>query len=155
MAARQDQVVRLHIVTGKGGTGKTTVAAAMAMALASGGHRVLLVEVEGRQGISQTFDVPPLATEEIRIAGAAGGGEVWGLSVDAKATVEFYRQHRAERLDEIRAALKAGDTQPRQVVERVYADVPKEVWPYAELSVRAQLDYLQYRSADGGRNVTE
>jgi len=92
MAARQDQVVRLHIVTGKGGTGKTTVAAAMAMALASGGHRVLLVEVEGRQGISQTFDVPPLATEEIRIAGAAGGGEVWGLSVDAKAALIEYLQ---------------------------------------------------------------
>ena len=87
MSARTTSGVRLHIVTGKGGTGKTTVAAAMAMALASGGHRVLLVEVEGRQGISQTFDVPPLATEEIRIAGAAGGGEVWGLSVDAKAAL--------------------------------------------------------------------
>ena len=77
------------------------------------------------------------------------------LVPDAKATVDFYRQHRAERLDEVRAALKAGDTQPRQIVERVYADVPKAVWPAAELSVRAQLDYLQYRSADGGRNVTE
>ena len=60
-----------------------------------------------------------------------------------------------ERLDEVRAALAAGDTEPRQVVERVYADVPREVWPYAELSVRAQLDYLQYRSPDGGRNVNE
>ncbi len=92
MAARTSSGVRLHIVTGKGGTGKTTVAAAMAMALASGGHRVLLVEVEDRQGISQTFDVPPLATEEIRIAGAAGGGEVWGLSVDAKAALIEYLQ---------------------------------------------------------------
>jgi glyoxylase-like metal-dependent hydrolase (beta-lactamase superfamily II) len=73
---------------------------------------------------------------------------------DAKATVDFYRQHRAERLEEVRAALEAGDIEPRQVVERVYADVPREVWPYAELSVRAQLDYLRYRSADGGRNVT-
>jgi len=77
------------------------------------------------------------------------------LVPDAKATVAFYREHRAERLDEIRAALAAGDTEPRQVVERVYADVPREVWPYAELSVRAQLDYLRYRSAGGGRNVTE
>ena len=92
MAARTSSGVRLHIVTGKGGTGKTTVAAAMAMALASGGGRVLLVEVEGRQGISQTFDVPPLATGEVRIAGAAGGGEVWGLSVDAKAALIEYLQ---------------------------------------------------------------
>ena len=47
---------RLHVVTGKGGTGKTTVAAALALALATGGRRVLLIEVEGRQGIAQLFD---------------------------------------------------------------------------------------------------
>ncbi len=77
------------------------------------------------------------------------------LVPDASATVRFYLDHRAERLDEVRPALAAGDTEPRQVVERVYADVPREVWPYAELSVRAQLDYLRYRSPDGGRNVNE
>ena len=52
--------VRLHVVTGKGGTGKTTAAAALALALATGGGRVLLMEVEGRQGIAQLFDRPPL-----------------------------------------------------------------------------------------------
>jgi anion-transporting ArsA/GET3 family ATPase len=84
--------VRLHIVTGKGGTGKTTVAAALALALASEGRRVLLAEVEGRQGISQTFDVAPLAATEARIAHAAHGGEVFGLSVDAKAALLEYLQ---------------------------------------------------------------
>src|SRR4051812_40065672 len=54
--------VRLHVVTGKGGTGKTTVAAALALALATDGRRVLLVEVEGRQGLAQLFDVPQLPT---------------------------------------------------------------------------------------------
>ncbi|MEP6648556.1 MAG: MBL fold metallo-hydrolase [Lapillicoccus sp.] len=77
------------------------------------------------------------------------------LLPDAKAAVRFYLEHRAQRLDEVRAALAAGDTEPRQVVERVYADVPREVWPAAELSVRAQLDYLRYRPDDGGRNVNE
>ncbi len=48
------------MVTGKGGTGKTTVAAALAIALATGGKRVLLAEVEGRQGIAQLFDTQPL-----------------------------------------------------------------------------------------------
>ena len=56
--------VRLHVVSGKGGTGKTTVAAALALALAGQGHRVLLVEVEDRQGIAQLFDSPPLPYEE-------------------------------------------------------------------------------------------
>jgi anion-transporting ArsA/GET3 family ATPase len=82
--------VRLHIVTGKGGTGKTTVAAALALALAGAGRRVLLVEVEGRQGISQTFDVAPLASTEARIAHAPHGGEVYGLSVDAKTALLEY-----------------------------------------------------------------
>ena len=84
--------VRLHIVTGKGGTGKTTVAAALALALAGQGRRVLLAEVEGRQGISSTFDVAPLAAIEARISHAPQGGEVFGLSVDAKAALLEYLQ---------------------------------------------------------------
>lgn len=73
---------RLHFVTGKGGTGKTTVAAALALTLAAGGRKVLLVEVEGRQGIAQLFDVPPLPYEEVKIATAEGGGQVNALAID-------------------------------------------------------------------------
>jgi anion-transporting ArsA/GET3 family ATPase len=94
---------RLHVVTGKGGTGKTTVAAALALALATGGHRVLLVEVEGRQGIAQLFGMPPLPYEERPIASAPGGGEVRALAVDAEdALLEyldmFYKLGRAGRV---------------------------------------------------------
>ncbi|WP_435746027.1 ArsA-related P-loop ATPase [Nocardioides sp. SYSU DS0663] len=60
--------VQLHVVTGKGGTGKSTVAASLALALASHGRQVLLCEVEGRQGIARMFDVDPLPYEERRIA---------------------------------------------------------------------------------------
>ena len=76
--------VRLHVVTGKGGTGKTTVAAALALALAAEGGRVLLVEVEGRQGIAPLFGVPPLSYEERSVAVTEDGGEVHALAVDAE-----------------------------------------------------------------------
>ncbi|TWE10024.1 ArsA-related P-loop ATPase [Rudaeicoccus suwonensis] len=84
--------VRLHIVTGKGGTGKTTVAAALAMALAAEGKRVLIAEVEGRQGISGVFDVPRLGEDEVQVASAADNGVVMGLAVDAKAALLEYLQ---------------------------------------------------------------
>ena len=95
--------VRLHVVTGKGGTGKTTVAGALALALASGGHQVLVLEVEGRQGIAQLFDTPPLPYEERRMAVAPEGGEVFALAVDAEeALLEyldlFYHLGRAGRV---------------------------------------------------------
>ncbi|GAA4837136.1 ArsA-related P-loop ATPase [Saccharopolyspora rosea] len=81
---------RLHVVTGKGGTGKTTVAAALALALATGGHRVLLIEVEGRQGIAQLFDTAPLPYSEEWIAAAPGGGELRALAIDAEAALLEY-----------------------------------------------------------------
>ncbi|MDV3222041.1 MBL fold metallo-hydrolase [Intrasporangium sp.] len=68
---------------------------------------------------------------------------------DAAATVTFYLRHRAERLEQVRAALAAGDTTAREVVERVYADVPRSVWGAAEMSVQAQLAYLRERPSGG------
>lgn len=81
---------QLHVVTGKGGTGKTTVAAALAMSLAGDGKRVLLCEVEGRQGIAQLFDVPPLPYEERQIAVGLGGGEVYALAIDPESALLEY-----------------------------------------------------------------
>ena len=90
MTGSQWDDVRLHVVSGKGGTGKTTVAAGLALALASDGGRVLLVEVEGRQGIAQLFDTPPLPYEERKVAVAPGGGDVYALAIDAEAAMLDY-----------------------------------------------------------------
>lgn len=84
------QQARLHFVTGKGGTGKSTVAAALALALAQGGRKVLLVEVEERQGIAQLFDVPPLPYEETKVAVADEGGSVYALAIDIEAAFLEY-----------------------------------------------------------------
>lgn len=62
---------------------------------------------------------------------------------DPLPVIDYYLEHRAERLDQVRAAMAAGATTAEQVVEVVYADVEKHLWPAAELSVRAQLDYLE------------
>jgi hypothetical protein len=90
--------VRLHVVTGKGGTGKTTVAAALALALAGRGRKVLLIEVEGRQGIARLFDSAPLPYAERKIAigqggnGDAGtpGGDVYALAIDPEGALLDY-----------------------------------------------------------------
>lgn len=67
-----------------------------------------------------------------------------GPVIDQPAeVVDFYLEHRAERLDQVRAAMDAGATTPREVVETVYADVDESLWPAAEHSVAAQLAYLR------------
>ena len=103
-AASDFPEVLLHVVTGKGGTGKTTVASALALALAGRGKTVLLCEVEGRQGIAQTFDVAPLPYEERLLAKAAepGHGDVFALAIDAESALleylaMYYRLGRAGR----------------------------------------------------------
>jgi glyoxylase-like metal-dependent hydrolase (beta-lactamase superfamily II) len=67
---------------------------------------------------------------------------------DALDVLDFYLAHRTERLEQVREALRQvadGEDTPRRVVEIVYADVDPVLWGAAELSVRAQLDYLRGR----------
>ncbi|WP_131749139.1 MBL fold metallo-hydrolase [Frankia sp. Cppng1_Ct_nod] len=63
----------------------------------------------------------------------------------AGRAADAYLAHRQARLDQVQAALTAGDTTASEIVQRVYADVDPALWPAAELSVRAQIDYLRER----------
>ncbi len=60
----------------------------------------------------------------------------------ALAVIDHYLAHRAERLEQVREAVADGAGGAMDVVRTVYADVDERLWPAAELSVRAQLDYL-------------
>ncbi|GAA1641261.1 MBL fold metallo-hydrolase [Nonomuraea maheshkhaliensis] len=61
---------------------------------------------------------------------------------DPIGALDGYIAHRRQRLDQIRAARQQGAKTPRQIVKIVYADVDRSLWPAAEMSVAAQLDYL-------------
>ena len=64
---------------------------------------------------------------------------------DPLGALDFYIKHRAERITEIKAALAAGDRTKDEIVARVYAEVPRVLWPAAAQSVKAQLAYLAER----------
>ncbi|MEV0228530.1 MBL fold metallo-hydrolase [Nonomuraea sp. NPDC050786] len=61
---------------------------------------------------------------------------------DPIGALDGYIAHRRERLDQIRAAREQGARTPREIVKVVYADVDRSLWAAAEMSVVAQLDYL-------------
>lgn len=84
-----------------------------------------------------------------RIKALTGDGEVTSILPghgptvpDAAAMVDFYRVHRRERLEQVRAALADGAADADAVVATVYADVDRSVWPAARMSVLAQMRYL-------------
>jgi glyoxylase-like metal-dependent hydrolase (beta-lactamase superfamily II) len=64
---------------------------------------------------------------------------------DAQGAIEYYLAHRAHRLAQVETAVENGHRSPAEVVAHVYADVDRSLWPAAELSVRAQLVYLEER----------
>ncbi len=85
---------QLHYISGKGGTGKSTMAAALALALAENGRRVLLIEVEGRGGIAPLFGFDSLPPTETLIETTEQGGEVVALPIDvSQAFLEYLSVH--------------------------------------------------------------
>ena len=66
---------------------------------------------------------------------------------DASVAVDFYLEHRQQRLEQVRTAVADGASTAREVVEIVYADVDQHLWPAAQLSVEAQLLYLKNHSS--------
>lgn len=85
---------RIVIVAGKGGVGKTTVVATLATMAARSGLSVLVVEVEGKSGLSAALGLPPLAYEEVE---ARPGLRLRALSAD-DALLEYLDQRGLHRI---------------------------------------------------------
>ncbi len=82
--------VPLHIVSGKGGTGKTTMSLALAALLARPGDDVLVCEVEDRHSLTEATGLEPIPPGQERRLFNAGDGRVFGLSVDPRHALTDY-----------------------------------------------------------------
>ncbi len=91
---------RVVIVAGKGGVGKTTVAAALARMAAREGLSALVVQVERSSGLAGLFGRPPLTYVESMLAPAAGTvGEVRGRTITPDdALLEYLEDHGLRRI---------------------------------------------------------
>jgi anion-transporting ArsA/GET3 family ATPase len=92
---------RLVIVAGKGGVGKTTVTAAMAVAAARVGRRVLVVELEGASGLGPLFgSTAPLTSDDVVLRPETDSrGEIIGRVVSpGDALTDYLNDHGMRRL---------------------------------------------------------
>jgi anion-transporting ArsA/GET3 family ATPase len=75
---------RLLYVTGKGGVGKTTVAAALGLAAAAAGRRTIVCEVAEQDRVSRTFRREGVVPEaEVRLA-----ENLWAITIDPQRALE-------------------------------------------------------------------
>jgi anion-transporting ArsA/GET3 family ATPase len=76
---------RLILVVGKGGVGRSTVAAALALAAARRGRRTLLYEANANDRYGAYFGAPPVGTEITRL-----GDRLYGVNTNPGAALEEY-----------------------------------------------------------------
>jgi len=76
---------RLLFVTGKGGVGKSTVTAALALLAAERGKRVLLVEVDAKGNLTNLFEHPAVGFEPREVHPG-----VFAMQLDTEASLREY-----------------------------------------------------------------
>jgi anion-transporting ArsA/GET3 family ATPase len=76
---------RLIILGGKGGVGRTTVAAALALVLARRGRRVLLAQTNAKERLSKLFNSAPVGPEMTRIR-----ERLWAVNMTPAAALREY-----------------------------------------------------------------
>ncbi|MEP7011423.1 MAG: ArsA-related P-loop ATPase [Acidobacteriota bacterium] len=96
---------QLIVVTGKGGVGKTSVAALLGSALAAAGRRTLVAEVDPRENLHRMLGVPPSGGEILR-----AGGKLWVQNLSPQRVID----------DLVREQLKFGLISRRVLESPIY-----------------------------------
>jgi anion-transporting ArsA/GET3 family ATPase len=123
---------RLYVCVGAGGVGKTTMAAAIALARAARGERVAVVTIDPAPRLARALGFDELSGDPQRVAGAAG--ELWAMRLDPKRT-----------LDELIASLAPdAPTRERALSNRVYRELSSAVAGSQEFSAVAKLYELDH-----------
>jgi anion-transporting ArsA/GET3 family ATPase len=76
---------KLLFVTGKGGVGKTTIAAGLALLAAQNGQRVLLCEGDAKGDVALAFEATPLAFRERELTPG-----LWAMAMDTEESLKEY-----------------------------------------------------------------
>ena len=144
---------RLLIVTGKGGVGKSTAAAALAMAGASTGRKTCLVEVEGRQTFSRLFSTQAWDFDEREFRPG-----LWGLSIDADASLReylemFYGAKRLSRIVTNSSAVEFATTAAPGIKDVLLVGKVKEIERRREPNGRFTYDLIVLDAPPTGRIV--
>jgi anion-transporting ArsA/GET3 family ATPase len=144
---------RLLIVTGKGGVGKSTAAAALALAGASTGRRTCLVEVEGRQTFSRLFSTQAWDFSEREFRPG-----LWGLSIDPEASMReyldmFYGAKRLSRLVSNSSAVEFATTAAPGIKDVLLVGKVKEMERRRDPDGRFHYDLIVLDAPPTGRIV--
>lgn len=142
---------RFILFTGKGGVGKTTTAAALAVSLADEGRRVLIVSTDPASNLSGVFTTQ-VGNEPIPVPGAAG---LDAMDIDPQVAADAYR---SRVLDPLRATLPSDEIDA--IAEQLAGQCTVEVAAFDEFSVllaapdvAAAYDHIIFDTAPTGHTL--
>lgn len=143
------QPPRHLFVTGKGGVGKTSLACAMAIALAEAGRRVLLVSTDPASNLDEMLETE-LSDKARAVPGVPG---LSALNIDPEAAAEAYRARVLAQLDPA-----SGDAKRETVREQLSGACTTEVAAFDEFAMLlgghdARYDHVIFDTAPTGHTL--